>query len=86
MSLYQDNDFDVEIELEDSEWPKEVRTFVHGSKEYGAALGEEIGLSDEAIRENFMWLHYEVELTILVYEDGNYVITHVDGHPVGEQE
>jgi len=83
MSLFQD-DFDIEIELE--EWPKEVKSYLHGSKEYGCQLGEEIGLSEEAIEENFKWLHYEVELTLLVYEDGNYIITHVDGHPVGEQE
>jgi hypothetical protein len=77
-------DLDIEIELEEEKWPKIVDTYVHGSKEYGLDLGQEIGLKDEAL-SNFVYLHYEVELTIKVEEDGNYVITHVDKMPVGDK-
>ena len=74
-------DFDIEVELEDSEWPKVVNTYLHGSKEYAWELGEMLGLEGDAL-QNFLGLHYEVELTIEVEEDGDYIITHVDGFPV----
>ena len=89
MSLPQDEMFDFEIELEEdneileSEWPKTVKTYLHGNKEYGSLLGEEIGLEGSALEE-FAYLHYEVELTIEVNKDGSYTIIAVDGTPVGD--
>lgn len=66
------------------EWPKTVDTYVHGSKERGYEIGEQLGLEDEALGQ-FVYLHYEVELTIRVQKDGSYVITHVDGFPVSDK-
>jgi hypothetical protein len=81
----KEDDLDVEIELEEEKWPKIIDTYVHGSKENGYDVGQELGLTGEAL-DQFVYLHYEVELTIKVEQDGNYVITHVDGQPVEEKE
>lgn len=82
---YFDGDMaNIEFEMDEdllSEWPKTVDTYVHGSKEYGGELGEELGLDGDALQE-FMYLHYEVKLTIKVEENGSYIITHVDDRPV----
>jgi hypothetical protein len=77
-----DEEIDTGIE---EKWPKIIDTYVHGSKENGYDVGQELGLTGEAL-DQFVYLHYEVELTIKVDEGGNYVITHVDKMPVGEKE
>lgn len=48
--------------------------YVHGDKESNWTTGEEIGLSEEAIRENFKYALYEVAFNLEVNEDGTYKI------------
>jgi len=76
---------DINSEFEEEKWPKTIDTYVHGSKENGYDVGQELGLTGEAL-DQFVYLHYEVELTIKVQENGDYEITHVDKIPVGEKE
>ena len=64
-------------------WPKIINTYVRGTKENGYDVGQELGLKGEAL-DQFCYLHYEVELTIKVQENGDYEITHVDSIPVGD--
>jgi hypothetical protein len=75
---------EIDMGVEET-WPKIIDTYVHGSKENGFDVGQELGLTGEAL-DSFVYLHYEVELTIKVDEAGNYEITHVDKMPVGEKE
>lgn len=60
-------------------WPKTVSYFLHGEKENNWSKGEEIGLSEEAIRDVFRGCCYEIELTLQVSENGTAVATHLDG-------
>lgn len=84
MSKVQDQSLDVQIEFEENEWPKIIDTYVHGSKEYGSMVGEEIGLTGDAL-DMFSYLNYEVKLTIKVWKTGNYEIIAVDDFPVGSK-
>jgi len=40
--------------------------------------GEDLGLSDDAIREHFMGCCYELKVRIQVNEDGTYKILHCE--------
>lgn len=57
-----------------SEWPKRVKCYLHGDKDTNWEIGEENGLSEEAIRENFRLAFYEVTVEIDLNEDGTYKI------------
>lgn len=67
-------------------WPKTVKYYLHGSKEGNRDIGEEIGLSDEAIREVFRGCCYEVELTLLVDEDGRAWAHQINGMDIPKIE
>lgn len=58
-------------------WPKKITTYLHGSKDTAYETAMEIGLSEEAYREEFRGLLYEIEFDILVQEDGTYRILEV---------
>jgi len=53
-----------------AKFPCKVDIYLHGSKEDNWIKGEEIGLSEEAIKENFAYTAYEVRLTYEVQRDG----------------
>lgn len=55
-------------------WPKRTRMYLHSDKESNWEIGEELGLSEEAIRENFRYCLYELEVVIDVYEDGTWEV------------
>ncbi len=61
------------------EWPKTVKMYLHGDKDSNWQIGEDIGLSEEAIRENFKYALYEVELDVEVHKDGNIKVIAFDG-------
>jgi hypothetical protein len=52
-------------------WPKETVIYFHRSKEENQEDGEELGLSEEAIDEKFLYCGYEIALKALVHEDGS---------------
>lgn len=51
-------------------WPKKTVIYLHGDKETNWEKGQELGLSDEAISENFRYACYEVGIIVEVNEDG----------------
>lgn len=59
-------------------WPKKVKMYIHGDKEYNWGLGEELGLSESAIKENFKYALYELTVEVSVNEDGTYEILGVE--------
>jgi hypothetical protein len=63
-------------------WPRRVKAYLHSSKESTWEYGAELGLSDEAIRGNFLYALSEVEIELEVEENGDYKIVAIDGIPV----
>jgi len=59
-----------------------VTTYLHRSKEDNLWLGEELGLSEEAL-EKFLFMGYEVEVEVEILSDGSWEIL---GFAVGEQK
>jgi hypothetical protein len=55
-----------------------VNHYLHSDKETNYELGQEIGLSEDALR-NFKYCLYEVEFELEVDENGEYEILKVDG-------
>ena len=53
-----------------SDFPKEVKIFLHGSKEANYDKGVKLGLAGEALNY-FMYTLYEVEVVLQVNEDGS---------------
>ena len=64
---------------EKPKFPLITSVYLHSSKDSMWEKGEEIGLTEEAIQENFRSCCYEVEITIQVNEDGTYKILSCDG-------
>jgi hypothetical protein len=48
--------------------------YVHGDEESNWEKGEQLGLSEDAIKENFKYALYEVGFVLDVNEDGTYKI------------
>lgn len=62
---------------------KVIKMYLHGSKDSNWETGEEIGLSEDAIKENFAYALYEVEFDVEVdMETGETKIMTVDGKPL----
>jgi len=59
---------------EKPKFPLKTSVYLHSSKESMIDKGEQIGLSQNAIYQNFMGCCYEVEIKILVQKDGTYTI------------
>lgn len=57
-----------------SEWPKRITMYVHGDKDTNWETGEELGLSETTIRDNFKYCLLEVGVEIDVYQNGKYKI------------
>lgn len=64
--------------IKTGKFPKLVDIYVHGSKESNWEKGEQIGLSEGAIKENFQYAAYELKLTYKVQEDGTHELLSVD--------
>lgn len=58
-------------------WPKEVKAFVHGSKECMRELGEQAGLTGEALNQ-FSYALGELVVCLSINEDGSYKIVNVE--------
>lgn len=57
-----------------------VKTYAHGDKEDNWMLGEKIGLSEQAISENFKYINYELEIEYEVdMATGKFEMISVDG-------
>lgn len=52
-----------------NEWPKRIKVYVHGSKEYMWDKGEALGLKGDALRM-FSYACSEVEILLEVQSDG----------------
>ena len=52
--------------------------YLHSNKESNWEKGEEIGLSEKVIKENFRYALYEVPFNIEVNEDGTYKILSIE--------
>jgi len=63
-----------ERELAEKPWPREVIVYLNSDKESNRTAGENAGLSEEAISENFIYALYEVTFRLSVNEDGTYEI------------
>jgi hypothetical protein len=61
------------------DFPKRVKMYLHGDKDSNWRTGHDIGLSEEAIRQEFKYALYEVEVEIEVNRDGTYKMVSVDG-------
>jgi len=57
-----------------TKFPIKTSVYLHSNKEAMYDKGEELGLSKEAISDNFSYCCYEVKVDIEVYEDGTYKI------------
>jgi len=60
-------------------FPLITKVYLHSDKEEMIEKGEDLGLSDNAIRQHFMGCCYEVQINIEVYEDGTYKILSCEG-------
>ena len=60
------------------EFPKKTSVYLHSNKEAMWDKGQELGLSEEAISDNFRSCCYEVKVNIEVNEDGTYKILSVE--------
>ena len=47
-----------------SEWPKRTTMYLHSDKESNWDKGKDIGLSEDAIGQNFKYCLYEIEVVI----------------------
>jgi hypothetical protein len=59
--------------MEDQEFPKTTKAYLHSTKEDMRMLGEKLGLEGEAL-EKFVFALYEVKFVLEVNEDGSYKI------------
>jgi hypothetical protein len=59
-------------------FPLQTKMYLHGDKDSNRETGEELGLSEEALRK-FSYALYEVEFDVEVLEDGTVSILAVDG-------
>jgi hypothetical protein len=60
--------------------------YVHGDKEYCWQVGEQIGLSEELIKEKFAYALYEVSVDVEVdMSTGESKIIAVDGRKVSDE-
>jgi hypothetical protein len=64
-------------------WPKETQIYLRGNKEGNGEQGKELGLKGEALTQ-FIYAVYELEVTVLVYEDGHCEIKKIDGRDVAD--
>lgn len=71
---------------QENEWPKKITMYLHSDKEKNWNLGEEIGLSDEAISHKFKYALHEIAIEVLVQETGDIEILTVDGRTLGTEE
>ena len=67
---------EAEEEAGNPSWPKRTQMYLHSNKEYAWEVGEELGLSDEALGD-FRYALYEVTFEIEVNKDGTYKILNV---------
>lgn len=63
---------------EAKKWPVTTRVYIHGDEDSNWEVGKEIGLSEQAILDTFRGVAYEVELTIVVQQDGHAHATHIN--------
>lgn len=69
-----------ELEEIESEWPKRVTSYLHGSKEDAYYKCEtELGIDDPEFARNYMSALYEVEFELEVERDGTTRIVKVNG-------
>ena len=59
-------------------WPKTIKFYLHASKEDNYDKGKELGLTGQAL-DDFMYCCYELEVTLVIEQDGSTIMTHVDG-------
>lgn len=64
-------------EVPKPKWPQFTVAYVHGDKESMWALGEKLGLSEEACK-NFSFACYEVKVKLEVQENGDSKIIGVE--------
>ena len=69
---------EIKEEEERNRFPIKTSVYLHSSKECMYDKGEELGLSKEAISDNFSYCCYEVKVNIEVNEDGTYKILSVE--------
>jgi hypothetical protein len=62
-------------------WPKKAKLYLHADSENNHEIAEEIGLSEKAT-ETFHYACYEVEMDVLINQDGTAVLTHVGKIPL----
>ena len=62
-----------------SQWPKRTVLYVHRDKESNYDMQEELGLSDDAMQNQFRGAGYEVGLVCDVLEDGRCLMIGVEG-------
>ncbi|WP_438980283.1 hypothetical protein [Polynucleobacter sp.] len=67
------------MDIQMSEWPKKTVIYLHRDKESNWELGEELGLSEKAIREHFAYACYEVGIFVQVNEDGTVQALGIEG-------
>jgi hypothetical protein len=60
-------------------WPRTTTIYLHSDKESNWELGEELGLSNDAISDEFRSCCYEIEIEVEVHEDGTSFATHFQG-------
>lgn len=53
-------------------WPKKTSIYLHSDKDSNWETGQELGLSDEAISEQFKYAVSELEVHLDVFENGEY--------------
>ncbi len=53
-----------------TDFPKNIKYYLNSDKEVNWGEGEAIGLSNNAIMDKFKYTCYEVELDLIVHEDG----------------
>lgn len=64
--------------LVEKTFPIKTSVYLHSNKESMYDKGKELGLSKEAISDNFSHCCYEVKVNIEVYEDGKYKILGIE--------
>lgn len=64
----------IAVITKQSRFPIKTTMYLHSDKESNWEIGEELGLSEEAISKNFRGCLYELCVEIEVYEDGTYKI------------
>ena len=62
-----------------------VTRWLYANTHENANIGKDIGLSDEAINNKFRFCCYEVELGLVVEDDGTSFCTHVNGIPLTQK-